>query len=514
MIRRILLLMMTALLSVGAWAATENVWTGEVTPGWYQGDGDAGECNHFGVVGFTAERKLMKGDYIVVTATTSNQYYNQIKVCKVKEGDGYWAGDVLTTISNYDFSSNDSKLFIPVSEAIVSALNSETAPQYTLYFDGYNYTMTSVDVVFNRGKANLYYNESGKSLSYYGGQLLAPHLFTAASVGDIVTIDVTSAIEWGNVSIYNKCPKSVWDGTDMVDPEGLEKLTTLNVDPANAPTTVRLVLTEELLANAIVNGLSLGDGKYTFTSVDLVYALMLANDADNTDAINYYGQSFSTDVTLADRTLTKDGNWNTLCLPFALTSSQIAASPLAGATIMELNAETSSLADGTLTLNFTTATEIVAGNPYIVKWTDTSGSVENPLFEGVTIKATTPTDVVFNGGNCKFVGQFSPFTIDAGNKDEIIMLGSGSMLGYSQNARTLNTFRAHFEVPTTSGGSAARAFMMNFGGVETTGIISVQGSGSMVNGSDAWYSLGGQTLQSAPTAKGVYIQNGRKVVVK
>ena len=264
--RKILLLMMSALLSVGAGA--ENVWTGEVTPGWYQGEGDPSECNHFGVVGFTAERKLMKGDYIVVTATTPNQWYNQIKVCKT---NNHWAGDVLTTISNYDFSSNDSKLIIPVSEDIVSALNSETTPQYTLYFDGYNYTMTSVDVVYNQGKANLYYNELGKSLDYYGGQLLAPHLFAVASVGDIVTIDVTSATEWGNVSIYNKCPKSVWNGQEMVDPEGLTKLTTLNVNPDDAPTTVSLVLTEELLANAKVNGLSLGDGKYTFTSVDLNY---------------------------------------------------------------------------------------------------------------------------------------------------------------------------------------------------------------------------------------------------
>ena len=153
--RRILLLMMTALLSVGAWATTENVWTGSVTPGWYQGEGDEGECNHYGVVGFTAKRKLMKGDYIVVTATTTNQWYNQIKVCKVKES-GYWAGDALTTVSNYDFASNDSKLIIPVSDDIVSALNSETEPQYTLYFDGYYYTMTSVDVVYNQGKANLF----------------------------------------------------------------------------------------------------------------------------------------------------------------------------------------------------------------------------------------------------------------------------------------------------------------------------------------------------------------------
>lgn len=190
--------------------------------------------------------------------------------------------------------------------------------------------------------------------------------------------------------------------------------------------------------------------------------------------------------------------------------------PLYGATIKELNASSSSLdSDGILTLAFTDASSIEAGKPYIVKWTETSGSVENPLFEGVTITVTDPTAVEFTnnagGGNCKFVGQFSPFTIDADNKDEIIMLGSGSKLGYSKNARELKTFRAHFEVP---GRAAARAFVMNFGDEETTGIISVQGSGSMVNGSDAWYSLGGQRLQGAPTAKGVYIQNGRKVVVK
>ena len=280
--RRILLLMMTALLSVGAWATTETVWTGSVTPGWYQGDEEESASNHFGVVGFTANRKLMKGDYIVVTATTTNQWYNEIKVCKVQEGNGYWAGDVLTTISNYDFSSNDSKLIIPVSDDIVSALNSETAPQYTLYFDGANYTMTSVDVVYNQGKANLFYSESGQGRRYWGGQLLDPALFAVASVGDIVTIDISRVgndddpvvvdTQWGeNVTIYNKCPKSVWNSetNSNEDPEGLAELTTLKV--FTAPTTLSLVLTEELLANAKVNGLSLGGGNYNYTSVDLLY---------------------------------------------------------------------------------------------------------------------------------------------------------------------------------------------------------------------------------------------------
>ncbi len=313
--QRILLLMMTALLSVGVWAEPDNVWTGSVTPGYYQGEGEASECNHFGVVGFTAERKLMRGDYIVVTATTSNQWYNQINVCKT---NNYWAGDALTTISNYDFSSNSSKLYIPVSDAIVSALSSATSPQYTLYFDGYNYTMTSVDVVYNQGKANLYYNESGKSQRYWGGQLLDPALFAAASVDDIVTIEVsrvgndegTVDTEYGeNVKIYNKCPMSVWNSgtSSLEDPEGLAELTTLKV--FTAPTKLSLVLTEDLLANAKENGLSLGGGNYNYTSVDLLYAhdVTIAGSITNgTVTASKSKAAYGETVTL---TVTPDGNY-------------------------------------------------------------------------------------------------------------------------------------------------------------------------------------------------------------
>ena len=75
-------------------------------------------------------------------------------------------------------------------------------------------------------------------------------------------------------------------------------------------------------------------------------------------------------VKLAGRTLYKDGDWNTICLPFSLDADQIADSPLAGATLMELDGDKSNLNDGTLTLNFTDATSIQAGKPYLVKWVD------------------------------------------------------------------------------------------------------------------------------------------------
>ena len=98
----------------------------------------------------------------------------------------------------------------------------------------------------------------------------------------------------------------------------------------------------------------------------LTEELELANNADNSDAIStaaadgmYY------DVTLADRTIYKDGDWNTLCLPFDLTN--FIDTPLQGATVKTL--ESTAFSNGTLTLNFSdNLTSIEAGKPYIVKW--------------------------------------------------------------------------------------------------------------------------------------------------
>lgn len=36
----------------------------------------------------------------------------------------------------------------------------------------------------------------------------------------------------------------------------------------------------------------------------------------------------------------------------------------------------------------------------------------------------------------------------------------------------------------------------------------------MVNGSDAWFTLDGRKLSGKPSVKGVYVNNGRKVIIK
>ena len=128
--------------------------------------------------------------------------------------------------------------------------------------------------------------------------------------------------------------------------------------------------------------------------------LTLADNADNSTIINT-ADGYVADVTLTGRTLYKDGAWNTLCLPFDATKTGL----LAKAVIKELDTETAydghktGFEDGTLYLNFKDAESIVAGKPYIVKWTDLSQEhIINPsgeVFAALDFITEVPT---FDGG--------------------------------------------------------------------------------------------------------------------
>ena len=49
----------------------------------------------------------------------------------------------------------------------------------------------------------------------------------------------------------------------------------------------------------------------------------------------------------------------------------------------------------------------------------------------------------------------------------------------------------------------------------TTGIVEIEdGNGGMDNGCKSWYTINGMPLTQKPTAKGIYIYNGNKVVIK
>ncbi len=257
-------------------------------------------------------------------------------------------------------------------------------------------------------------------------------------------------------------------------------------------------------------------GNATFTARYRSLDISLADNASNLETLMKYNGMTAHSVTLSSRTLYKDGRWNTLCLPFAV--SDFTGTPLEGATVKSLS--TAAFADGTLTLNFSdNLTAIEAGKPYIVKWDNSEDTeIVSPVFNNVTI-SNTSNDVETNV--VTFSGIFSPYAIE-GEDRTMLYLGGDNKLYYPNGAMTIGACRAYFKLadgltagePTTAGAQGVKAFALNFDD-EATCIRSLTPDPSPKGeGSDYWYTLDGRRLTGKPTQKGIYINNGNKVVIK
>ena len=205
------------------------------------------------------------------------------------------------------------------------------------------------------------------------------------------------------------------------------------------------------------------------------------------------GQVYNVTLT---RTL-QTGGWNTFAVPFGINPVPT------GWTVKKL---TDAITNGsTLTLTFESeTTAIEAGKPYLVK---VESAVANPTFNGVTISSsTTPTEIT---SVVRFVPVINPTAMTANDKTVLFVTG-GSKLTYPNATGNINGFRAYFKLLDGSI-SSARSFVLDLGD-ETTGLeMMSDGRGKM---SDVWYDMQGQKLQGKPTAKGVYILNGKKIVIK
>ena len=239
--------------------------------------------------------------------------------------------------------------------------------------------------------------------------------------------------------------------------------------------------------------------------------LQLSDGSDNGNSIETAAASGKTYfVILQDRTLYKDGDWNTLVLPFDVT---IKGSALDGDGVkaMVLDDGKSNFDGTTLTLNFVDApATIPAGTPFIIKWKEGT-DLTSPVFSSVSISKAN-NDVTFTGGTFKGTYARKEWNEET---PSILFLGEKNQLNWPLKGAHLNAFRAFFEL--TDPNAKAREFVMNFeeGSEETTGIESMYNvQCTMNNSADAWYTIDGVKLKGKPSAKGVYINRGKKVVMK
>lgn len=155
-------------------------------------------------------------------------------------------------------------------------------------------------------------------------------------------------------------------------------------------------------------------------------------------------------------------------------------------------------------------------------WVNNSGNVVpkinnnivDPRFCGVTIVKTAPAPVEFTGGS--FVGTYNPFAITNENKNSILLLAAGNKLGFAKNPRTLGAFRAYFDIPSVANAPAISSYELNFGedsDENTTGIIEVNTNNTnLTNKAEGVFDLQGRKV--ANPSKGLYIVNGKKIVIK
>ena len=176
-------------------------------------------------------------------------------------------------------------------------------------------------------------------------------------------------------------------------------------------------------------------------------------------------------------------------------------------------------ATGTLSLYFKNATEIKAGTPYIIKW-PSGDNLANKVFESVKIDnsnaALIRQTVESADGSVQFIGTYSPVQIYSANHDNLF-LGTGNALHYpTTDGYTINSCRAYFQLHGLTAGEVTNARMFFGDDEETMGIVEINNHElrELNELSEAWYTLDGRKLDGKPMQKGMYVNNGKKIVIK
>lgn len=241
--------------------------------------------------------------------------------------------------------------------------------------------------------------------------------------------------------------------------------------------------------------------KYNYISVatkDYQTATVTSSNTLDEVTVNSFNAQNDVDVQLK-RSLTPT-QWNTFCVPFTISEDVIAEKFGAGTLVYTFGSMNGNV------MNFTPSTIIEAGKPYIVKPANT---VVNPTFTGVNIEAVAAKQVGANGFFMQGTyGAKTDLTTDGTN----LFLGEGNKFYKPSGTTTarMKGLRAFFIVPQGTNFAALRA---NIDGATTaidelTTVVE-QPTDNRI------YNLQGQFVgTSFEGLHGVYVQNGKKVLVK
>ena len=241
----------------------------------------------------------------------------------------------------------------------------------------------------------------------------------------------------------------------------------------------------------------------------------LVDTKDMTEALKAANNSTTTSITFNTRTL-KEDTWNTLILPFEIKVRDLSAK--LGYAVVDMLDESNT--DPSKVIFKVATGTIPANTPFMIK-TDDEVNLQSILFKTTVTPALTikiaytdaTTCVAADKAGNKLTGAYKTLKVNDG---EYYMNGSGNWKLCGE-AFDLKGERVKFTKAAAT--SAAPTFYIEEGdgtmtviNGETTSIETI--SAEKLNAAEGWYTLNGVKLQSMPTQKGIYINNGKKVVIK
>jgi hypothetical protein len=424
------------------------------------------------------------------------------------EGHGYNAGD----LSADEIAAIAGKTLTPAIPYIAANGNTAYCTNYTVL----NNTMTTIaagwyvvknDVEFN---GNLSTNASGEVhiILCDGATLTASRIFFDNS-NDLYIYGQSQGTGTANISgnIWASNSIEIYGGIinatgDITSPTGSVSIYGGNVTAAKISGKYNLTFTGGTITAGSLTAdeecITLGGATVKANSYSAQNGVIITNGITYYDGEGHDYNAGPVDPSaIAGKTLTPSNT-------FSVTANEDPAHageywstfyhPVAGYTVPSgTTAYIGTLNGSTVTLTEITDGIIPANTAVVLK--ATSGNFD------LTRTATASTfDVTTNelkGGATVAAGKV-PYTLAA---------KSGTVGFYKFTGAALNPNKAHLEIATT----LAPAY---FGFDENTTAISEHESHKSYELSGEWYSLDGRKLQGMPTQKGLYIVNGKKIVIK
>lgn len=209
-----------------------------------------------------------------------------------------------------------------------------------------------------------------------------------------------------------------------------------------------------------------------------------------------YTPSAATAVGVTLKRTLKGGMWNTICLPFGLSASQLTETFGSGVKVASMTSY-----DGSL-LQFANANSMTANTPYLI-WMPKGGNLFT--INSADIESAT-NSLTATAGNMDMTGTYTSGTVLSGRyfiSDNKLYLSSGKS--------PIKGFRAYL---TPQNGAKVNSFSVDgiVTSVSSVAADKMPSQGRIYDASGR--KISGNSLTKSSLPRGIYIHDGKKVVIK